>query len=44
MLLKHPSVVGEQQLEAESEREDEGEPQESAEDQRRHHGLTLGTE
>lgn len=44
VLLKHPLVVGEQQLEAESEREDEGEPQQSAEDQRRHHGLTLGTE
>lgn len=44
MLLKHPSVVGEQQFEAESECEDQGEPQQSAEDQRRQHGLTLGTE
>lgn len=44
VLLKHPLVVGEQQFEAEPEREDEGEPQQSAEDQRRQHGLTLGTE
>lgn len=34
VLLEHPLVVGEQQLEAEPECEDEGEPQESAEDQR----------
>lgn len=44
MLLKHPLVVGEQQLEAEAQRQDEGEPQQSAEDQRRQHGLALGTE
>lgn len=44
MLLKHPLVVGEQQLEAESQCQDEGEPQQSAEDQCREHGLTLGTE
>lgn len=34
VLLKHPVVIGEQQLEAEPERQDEGEPQQSAEDQR----------
>lgn len=44
VLLKHPLVVGEQQLEAESERQDEREPQQSAKDQRGHHGLTLRTE
>ncbi len=44
VLLEHPVVVGEQQFEAESEREDEGEPQQRAEDQRRHHGLPLSTE
>ncbi len=44
MLLKHPLVVWEQQFKAEPESEDEGEPQQSAEDQRWQHGLTLGTE
>lgn len=44
VLLKHPSVVREQQFQAEPESKDEGEPQQSAEDQRRHHGLSLGTE
>lgn len=44
MLLKHPLVVGEEQLEAEPERQDEGEPQQGAEDQHRQHGLTLGAE
>lgn len=44
MLLKHPLVVGQQQLKAESQCQDEGEPQQSAEDQCREHGLTLGTE
>lgn len=33
MLFKHPVVVGQEQLEAEPECEDEGEPQQSAEDQ-----------
>lgn len=33
MLLEHPVVVGEQQLEAEAQGEDEGEPQQGAEDQ-----------
>lgn len=32
VLLKHPLVVGEQQLEAEAQCQDEGEPQQSAED------------
>lgn len=44
VLFKHPLVVGQQQFEAEPEGEDEGEPQQSAEDQRWHHSLTLGTE
>ena len=44
VLLEHPLVVGEKQLEAEPEGEDEGEPQQSAEDQRRQHGLTLSAE
>jgi len=44
VLLEHPLVVGEQQLEAEAERQDEGEPQQGAEDQRRQHGLPLGAE
>lgn len=44
VLLKHPLVVGEQQLEAEAQRQDEGEPQQGAEDQRRQHGLALGAE
>lgn len=44
MLLKHPMVVGQQQLQAESQGEDEGEPQQSAEHQSRHHGLTLTAE
>lgn len=44
MLFEYPLVVGEQHFEAEPESEDDGEPQHSAEDQRRHHGLTLGTE
>lgn len=34
VLLKHPLVVGKQQFEAESERQDEREPQQSAKDQR----------
>lgn len=34
VLLKHPLVVGEQQFEAESERQDEREPQQSAKNQR----------
>lgn len=44
MLLKHPLVVGEQQFQAEAQCQDEGEPQQSAKDQCREHGLTLGTE
>lgn len=44
MLLKHPSVVGEQQLQAESECKDQGKPKQCAEDQSWHHGLALGTE
>lgn len=44
MLLKHPSVVGKKQFEAESECKDQGEPQQRAEDQRWQHGLTVGTE
>lgn len=44
VLFKHPLVVGQQQFEAEPEGEDEGEPQQSAEDQRRHHSLAVGTE
>lgn len=34
MLLEHPLVVGKQQLQAQPEHEDEGEPQQSAKDQR----------
>lgn len=33
VLFKHPLVVGEQQLQAEPESEDEGEPEQRAEDQ-----------
>lgn len=44
MLLKHPPVVGEKQLEAEPEREDEGQPQQRAENQRRKHRLALSAE
>lgn len=44
MLLEHPLVVGQQQLEAQPEGQDEGEPQQSAEDQRRHDVLALGAE
>ena len=44
MLLKHPSVVGEQQFKAESERKDQWQPQQCAENQCWHHGLSLGTE
>ena len=42
--LEHPAVVGEEQLEAEAQCEDEREPEQGAEEQRRQHGLTLGTQ
>lgn len=41
MLLEHPAVVGEEQLEAEAQSQDDGEPQHGAEDQCRQHGLAL---
>lgn len=44
VLFKHPLVVGKQQFETEPESEDEREPEQSAEDESRQHGLTLGTE
>ena len=44
VLFKHPAVVRQELLEAESHSEDEGEPQQRAEDHRRHHRLALGTQ
>ena len=44
VLLEHPAVVGEEQLQAESQREDDGQPEHRAEDQRRQHGLALGAQ
>lgn len=41
VLLEHPAMVGEQQLEAEAQGQDERQPQECAEHQRRKHGLAL---
>lgn len=41
VLLEHPAVVGEQQLEAEAQSQDEREPQECAEHQGRKHSLAL---
>ena len=41
MLLEHPAVVGEEQLEAEAQSQDDREPQHRAEHQRRQHGLAL---
>lgn len=43
-LLEHPTVVGEELLQAHAHGEDEGEPEQRAEQHRRHHRLTLGTQ
>lgn len=43
MLLKHPSVVREELLEAQAHGEDEQEPQHGAEEHRRQHRLALRT-